>query len=152
MADHEMGKALLTLDATAAGEALARRQAQRIQRWDRWRVGLLAVLTLLLWLAAAAGILFVIFIATANLYPKQRILIEQSALIPAERLIEYQGQQLAALEICTDIIMASIVALLLAALCTVWLVLSSRRATLRQVNAQLAEIAEQLRRLQSLPA
>jgi hypothetical protein len=35
-----------------------------------------------------------------------------------------------------------------AVLCTVLLVVSSRRATLRQVNANLLEICEQLRRLQ----
>ena len=40
---------------------------------------------------------------------------------------------------------AAVPALLLAALGTVWLVLSSRRATLNQINLSLAEISEQLR-------
>jgi len=38
-------------------------------------------------------------------------------------------------------------ALSLAGLCTLWLVLATHRATLRQVNANLAVIAEQLKEL-----
>jgi hypothetical protein len=43
--------------------------------------------------------------------------------------------------------MLAVPALLLAALGTVWLVFSSRRATLNQINLSLAEISEQLRQL-----
>ena len=42
-------------------------------------------------------------------------------------------------------------ALTLAALCTTLLVLASRRATLRQVNANLVEISEQLKQLRQAP-
>jgi hypothetical protein len=41
----------------------------------------------------------------------------------------------------------SIACILLAAVCTVALIVSSRRATLRQVNARLAEISDQLKAL-----
>ena len=41
----------------------------------------------------------------------------------------------------------SVAALALAAICTVRLVFASRRATLRQLNASLIEIAEQLKQL-----
>jgi len=39
----------------------------------------------------------------------------------------------------------SIASMFIAAVCTVWLIIHSRRATLRQVNARLAEISEQLK-------
>ena len=41
--------------------------------------------------------------------------------------------------------------LALAAICTVRLVFASRRATLRQLNASLLEVAEQLKRLRPAP-
>lgn len=41
--------------------------------------------------------------------------------------------------------MVAVPALLLVALGTVWLVFSSRRATLNQIQVSLAEISEQLR-------
>ena len=43
---------------------------------------------------------------------------------------------------------ALIIVSVLASLATVWLVLTTRRATLRQINASLAEISMQLRQLQ----
>jgi hypothetical protein len=46
----------------------------------------------------------------------------------------------------------SIACILLAAICTVALIVSSRRATLRQVNARLAEISDQLKVLASKSA
>jgi hypothetical protein len=44
-----------------------------------------------------------------------------------------------------------IIFLMLAAVCTVLLILLSRRATLRQVNASLVEISEQLKQLRQVP-
>lgn len=152
MPEKDVGKALLNLDATAAADADAGRQAQRIIGRDRWRFRLLAGLTVLLWLAAAAGVFLVLFVATTALFPKQRALVRDGGRIPAEQFIEAQASQLEALEICTDVVTASSISLALAALCTVFLIWSSRRATLREVNTRLAEISEQLRRLQHIPA
>jgi type II secretory pathway pseudopilin PulG len=45
------------------------------------------------------------------------------------------------------VVAGAIVSLLLAALFTVLLVFSSRRATLRQINVSLMEISEQLKQL-----
>jgi hypothetical protein len=47
------------------------------------------------------------------------------------------------------LVCGSVAALVAAAGATIWLVFASRRATLREVNANLAEISVQLRRLQS---
>jgi hypothetical protein len=147
MADHDVGKALLKLDgqeaATDAGE-----RARRIVRRDRWLVRLLAAFSVLLWLSAAAGVFVVIWIAIWFVFPRQKKLAADLAVIPVHRMAAYQTSNLQAWEICTEIIGASFIALTLAALSTIWLVLLTRRATLREVNANLAAIAEQLRRLQ----
>lgn len=148
MADKDVGKALLNLDATASANAEARQQAQKVIRRDRWRVRALTGLTIILWLGAAAGVLFVLYVFTVFLFPRQRVLTRDSGRMPAESVIEAQMHNVAALELCTDIATAAFISLALAALCTVWLILSSRRATLREVNSRLAEISEQLRQLQ----
>jgi hypothetical protein len=49
-------------------------------------------------------------------------------------------------------ILPCIISLLLAAVCTVLLILLSRRATLRQINASLVEISEELKLLRQSPA
>ena len=48
-------------------------------------------------------------------------------------------------------LLAAVPTLFVAALCTVWLVFSSRRATLNQINHSLAEISDQLRQMRSDP-
>jgi hypothetical protein len=48
---------------------------------------------------------------------------------------------------CAEIILACMAALLLAAVSTLLLVFASRRATLRQINANLAAISEELKQL-----
>lgn len=151
MADKEVGKALLDLEAAGTPDAEARKQAQRILGRDRWRFRLLTGLTVLLWLGAAAGVFLVLTIATIYLYPKQRVLVRDAGRMPAESAIAAQASQLEALEMCTDMVTASFISLTLAALCTIWLIWSSRRATLREVNARLAEISEQLRQLRQTP-
>jgi hypothetical protein len=114
---------------------------------DRWRVGLLAGLTALLWMAGIAGVLYMIFWFN-------RFIIAYSPGNPDAQGVWVTSEQFHAkmelhhsLEAC----MAAVPALLLAALCTVWLVFSSRRATLNQINLSLAEISEQLRQLRRAP-
>jgi hypothetical protein len=51
------------------------------------------------------------------------------------------------LKLSIVLVTGSVLALLLAGAATVGLVFATRRATLREVNANLAEIAEQLKRL-----
>jgi hypothetical protein len=52
------------------------------------------------------------------------------------------------MEKTTAVVAISVAVLALAALGTVFLVFASRAATIRQVNATLVEISEQLKRLQ----
>ena len=110
---------------------------------DRWRVRLLAGVTALLWLAGIAVVLYMIFwfnrfiIAYAPGHPTQ---------IPAWYATE-EFHALMELHHSLEACEAAVPALLLAALGTVWLVFSSRRATLNQINLSLAQISEQIRQM-----
>ena len=137
MTEKELGRALLNLDVAPAPAAADPRQLTRqILERDRRRIRLLAGLATLFWILTAAGIIC--------LCPFYVIMI-------APRLRAYQAgrAQLAndwdAWAMVGDWaaywILACIISLLLAALCTVLLILLSRRATLRQINASLAEIS-----------
>jgi len=150
MSDKEIGKALLRLDTEGSARAPdPRHLARKVLQRERWRVRLLTGLTVLLWLLAAAGVFFVIYIATWHLYPKQQQLMQDATLgkLPVEQIVEIQAILFQMVEICTRVLAAAFVALTLAALSTVLLVLASRRATLRQINASLTEISEQLKQL-----
>jgi hypothetical protein len=154
MTDKEVGKALLKVAIEAPGSVPGPRLAAQVLARERWRLRLLAALTVLLWLAAAAGVFWVLYAAIFHLYPKQQQLMHDAALgeFPAAKVVEIQALHFQAVEICTRVVAASFVALTLAALCTVLLVLASRTATLRQINASLAEISEQLKQRQLPPA
>jgi hypothetical protein len=154
MNEKEIGKALLNLDAgTSAGAPDPRQLAGKVLQQERRRIRVLTGLTILLWLVAAAGVFWVIYVATWHIYPKQQKLMRDATLglVPLEEIVAIQALHFHVLELCTRVIAAAFVALTLAALCTVLLVLVSRRATLRQINNQLADISEQLKQLQ-LPA
>lgn len=154
MNDEEIGKALLNLDTgTSAGAPDLRQLPGKVLQQERGRIRLLAGLTILLWLVAAAGVFWVIYVATWHLYPKQQKLMRDATLgnMRVEEVVAIQALHFQVLELCTRVVAAAFVALTLAALCTVLLVLVSRRATLRQINNQLAEISGQLKQLQ-LPA
>jgi hypothetical protein len=151
MSDKAIGKALLNLQTGAsAGAPDPRQLAGKVLARERWRVRLLATLVVLLWLLAAAGVFFVIYVASWHLYPKQQKLMRDATLgkLPVEEIVEIQALHFRVVELCTQVTAAAFVALTLAALGTVLLVLASRRATLRQINAHLAEISAQLKQMQ----
>lgn len=151
MADNEVGKALLKLDAATATQVDAAAQARRVIRRDRWLVRGLTGVAVLLWIAASAGVFFVAWIAIIFVFPRHQALARNFAAMTSEQIADAQTHNLQAWELCIELISASFIALTLAALCTVWLVLLSRRATLREVNASLAAISEQLRLLRQSP-
>lgn len=155
MTEKEIGRALLNLGRGVPAGALDPRQlTQQFLQRERRRVRLLTALAILLWLLAAAGVFFVVYVALEHLYPKHRKLMRDTALgnLPVEQIVERQALHFQAVEICTLVIAASFAALTLAALCTVLLVLASRRATLHQINTNLAEISEQLKHLRLAPS
>jgi hypothetical protein len=145
MGDQDLARALQELVARHAPPEPGRLAAEIVSR-DRRRVGLLAGVTALLWLGGIAVVLYTIvcFNRFVVAYPGA------DPAEPAEPAGWRAGEAFHAkmelhhgLEAC----MVAVPALLLAALGTVWLVLSSRRATLTQINISLAEISDQLRRL-----
>jgi hypothetical protein len=153
MSDKDIGRALLNVGAPA-GARDPRQLTQQVLGRQRRRVRLLAALSTLLWLLAAAGVFFVVYAVLWHLVPKHQKLMRDTALgnVPAERLVELQALHFQAVEICALVIAASFAALTLGALSTVALVLVSRRATLQQINTSLAEISEQLKHARPAPA
>ena len=143
MGEQELIRALQELVARHAPPPDPRRLHAELLARDRWRVQLLASVTALLWLGGIAGVLYMIFWFN-------RFIIAYTPGDAVEVRTWYTSEQFHAkmelhhsLEGC----LAAVPALLLAALGTLWLVFSSRRATLNQINLSLAEISEQLRQL-----
>jgi hypothetical protein len=142
MTEKELGQALLKLDIAPAAPD-PRQLTRKILARDRRRVRLLTGLAALFWVLAVAGLALLIWQYFKSLAPRL------GAYVDGRR--DFQQDASVWLVIGTagaGIILASIIALLLAAICTVLLISASRRATLRQINANLLEISDQLKRLQ----
>jgi hypothetical protein len=145
MSEQELIRALQELVARQAPPPESRRLSSELIARDRWRVRLLAGVTALLWLGGIAGVLYMIFwfnrfIIVYSPPPRDPHGAEGWR---ADAEFHSKMELHHSLEAC----MAAVPALLLAALGTVWLVFSSRRATLNQINLSLAEISEQLRQM-----
>ena len=149
MSEKELGKALLNLDALAlAGVPDARQQTWQVLERDRRRVRRLTGLTVAVWVLAMLLTLGVL-VAFGFLFPQYALLVHG---VEQGKLTQAQGQEmlrvyLMGLQKNLLVMALALAALALAAICTVLLVFASRRATLRQLNASLIEIAEQLKRL-----
>jgi hypothetical protein len=143
MSDQELVRALQELMARQAPPVESRRLSSELIASDRWRVGLLAGLTALLWLGGIAGVLYMIFWFNRFIVAYSPYDADRPEPWRTEALFHAKMELHHSLEAC----MAAVPALLLAALGTVWLVFSSRRATLNQINLSLAEISEQLRQM-----
>jgi hypothetical protein len=150
MSEQELIRALQALIARHSPPAEPRRLSSELIARDRWRVGLLAAVTALLWLGGIAGVLYMVFcfngfiVAYSGADPEQ-VSFHTHMEFDTRKMWEFHAKMKLhhSLEAC----MAAVPALLLAALGTVWLVFSSRRATLNQINVSLAEISEQLRQM-----
>jgi uncharacterized membrane protein YjgN (DUF898 family) len=147
MNEKELGRALLNVSATElAAVPDAQGLTQKVLERDRRRVRLLTGLTVAVWLLAAALILLDL-VGFGFILPAQAHLREMTAAgkgTQAER-DELQHQVVISFEMGTVVIGYSVLVMAVAALCTVFLIMASRRATLRQVNASLLVISEQLR-------
>ena len=139
MTEKELGSSLLKWDAFA-GPPDPRAVTLAVLDRDRRRVRWATALTVLLWLLAGAAVVGMVIFFHIQLEPRLQLYV---------RTVE--GRDIAAWVMvarwAADAVLATAVILLLAALSTVGLVFTSRRATLRQVNANLAAIAEELRQL-----
>jgi hypothetical protein len=149
MNERQLGELLLQLDAGGLrDEPDPRRYTEQILRRDRSRVWWLTAGTISLW-SFAMLLVMGVMITLALLMPLKAHLRDQPERLNAE--------QRAAAERTVDEGMSMMLVLttfsggvtLAAMLLSLLLILSSRQATLRQVNANLLEISEQLRALRS---
>jgi hypothetical protein len=165
MSEQELIRALQELVARHSRAADPRQLSTEILARDRIRLGVLAGVTALLWLGGIAGVLYMVFWFNRFVIayePTELKALRGGAESHAKTgtepgraddprnwssltMEEFHAKMELhhSLEGC----LVAVPALLLAALGTLWLVLSSRRATLNQINISLAEISEQLRQL-----
>ncbi len=150
MTDKDLGESLLRLDAAQlSGERPdLRQQTTRILERDQRRVFWLTLVTKLVWLTATL-LIFGDLVFYGLLMPMQAKLNneEQAKRLTAEQRETLQKDLPVAFHMANVMIAFSVAVLTMAALCTVLLLSASRRATLRQVNANLTEISEQLKQL-----
>ena len=169
MSEKELGRALLDLDSRQlAGLSDPREQTWKILERDRRRVWWLTALTIALWSAAVLMILLML-VAYGLVFPLQAKLagfddangpnaaerlpegrIDLDNLTPQQReLAQFKAQIM--FQMVTVGVTCSVGIVCLAILASLLLNLASRRATLRQINASLLEISQQLKELKQLP-
>lgn len=157
MSQDNLRDALLKLDAMdLAGTPDTRREVMKIIERDRRRVRLLAAITIFLWVIVTAAIVFVLYIYSLYL-PKEMQMLQDLGARPrimnvAEDLPEASIILISVVSKGTAVVAGSVGLLALATLSTVFLVLSTRRATLRQVSSSLLEISEQVKALRQAMA
>ena len=162
MSEQDLGKALLELDAhRLTGGADTRELTGRILERDRSRVWWWTVSTFALW-AAAIGMVMAMMVAFALVFPLQAKLHGRAdqpaaAVNPSERLdldnltpeqrtrAQFDAQIM--FQMVTVGVTVSVGITCLAVLASLMLSRASRRATLRQINASLLEISQQLKEL-----
>jgi hypothetical protein len=146
MSEQELIQALQELIARHSRPVEPGKISSELASRARVRMGLLAGVTTVLWLGGIAGILYMIFWFNRfiTLYAPAPVADpDPHQLWHVSEEFHTKMELHHSLEAC----MVAVPLLLLAALCTVWLVFSSRRATLSQINHSLAEVSRQLREL-----
>jgi ABC-type Fe3+ transport system permease subunit len=141
MNDKEFGKALLSLETTPKPSAIDPRQmARNVVERDRRRIRLLTGVSAFFWIAATAGIVWLATMYFFMVEPRLQAYAEGRAQVEADWKDWARAGDIAARSL-----LVCLVALLLAALSTVVLILLSRHATLRQINASLSELTERVK-------
>ena len=151
MLDKDVGDALLKLDLTPHTEAPTA-QIERIIETDRRRVRRWTRISIALWILAALGAIG-IFVMGGLAFPLIAKLVQeaeveglQDAEVPNLANPDTPFLVLAKLVAMTMVFgTASFMVLVCAGLATVLLLVRSRSATLRQINANLLQISEQLK-------
>jgi ABC-type Fe3+ transport system permease subunit len=139
MTEKDLAKALLRGEKTIDVQTLT----DRILRRDRRRMWFLGIACVIAWMA-------VVMLPWATVLPMMakvahRQLSPTTLPMPGSQH-DYSPALLRDLRQSTIVtFLDSIACMFIAAICTVSLIIFSRRATLRQVNARLADIAAQLR-------
>jgi len=152
MTDKDLSRALLELDSQRlAGVGDVREQTWKILERDRNRVWWWTAGTFSLW-GLAIFMVALMMVLYALVFPFQAKLRQDVELArigvttPEEReLAQFKGQIL--FQMVTLGVTMSVGVTCLAVFASVMLSRASRRATLRQINASLLEISEQLKEL-----
>ena len=150
MNEKELGRALLRADGSGPAAAPDPRVLTgAILERDRRRVRVLAVIAIVLWLVPAALLSVVLASFARDFIPKQKQLqrhVAEGKLTGEERR-RLEAFHLDWIAAGAKVGAISVAAIALAAIATVMLIAASRRATLRQINASLLVISEQLKQL-----
>jgi len=147
MSDKDLSDALLKLDLnSASGQGIPNaQQIDAIMARDRRRVKWLTRLTVAMWILAALGAILV-FVFGGLVFPMIAKALKQAG----EGSMENPDTPFLMLAKLTamSIVFGSLsfITLVAAGLATVLLMFRSRVATLRQINANLLQISEQLKR------
>ena len=131
--EKELAKELLNLGVAEFTSGDAQKETQKILRRDRRRVKVLACLAIFCWIGSAAT-LYWFMISLLGTYAE----MQQAGGPQVDPLVETIYGFLIGLA-------SSIEGLIFAVLFTMLLLFFSRRATLRQINVNLVEIARLLR-------
>jgi len=155
MSEKELGRALLDLDSRQlAGITDPREQTWKILERDRRRVWWLTALTIALWGAAILMVLWMM-IAFALIFPLQAKLHDDAQVarleMSPEMLEAAQFKAQIAFQMTVVGVTVSVGVTCLAVLASLLLNIANRRATLRQINASLLEISQQLKELRQTP-
>jgi hypothetical protein len=156
MTHNDLSRALLNLDSqTLSGLTDAREQTWRIIEQDRRRVWWWSATTIALW-AAATLMVLAMLVAYALVFPLQAKLRQDAEVarigLSAEQKETAQFKAQIMFQMVTVGVTVSVGLTCLAILSSVLLNRASRRATLRQINASLLEISQQLKELQQQAA
>jgi hypothetical protein len=143
MSEKDLGKALLRGEDPIDLQALT----QGVLRRDRRRMWFLGIACIIAWMS-------VVMLPWATILPMIAKIGQHQIELnrdPAPTTAEQREQSILVLQAVklgtTATFISSIVSMFVAALCTVSLIILSRRATLRQLNVRLAEISAQLKML-----
>ena len=131
-----------------AGEPVdARAITAKVLRRDQWRIWILGVICLIAWMA-------VVMLPWATILPMMAKVVSHQAAVegatspPRSDSPEERIELLRIVKVGTmATFFGSIGSMFVAAICTISLIILTRRATMRQVNASLAEISAQLKLL-----
>ncbi len=145
MTANELGRALIHLEGAPAA-SVPQALARQILEHDRRRIRLLAGLATLFWILSGAGIVCLCPFYVMVVAPRLR-----AYQVGRAQLSNDWNDWALAGDWAAYWILGCVIALLVAAICTVLLIVASRRATLRQINSSLLEICEQLKQLRQPP-
>jgi ABC-type Fe3+ transport system permease subunit len=139
MSEKDLAKALLRDDNPIDLQALT----QSVLRRDRRRMWVLGFLCLVAWM-------LVVMLPWATVLPMLARVVQLRGDLSLNAAQQKENSSLV-LEVVREgtisTFICSVASMLVAAICTVSLVILSRRATLRQVNVRLADISSQLKLL-----